>query len=457
MSQLRFTSSGESHGPELNIIVEGVPANMPLQAEDINYDLKRRQGGYGRGGRMKIETDKVTFTGGLRHGRTFGGAPVAMKLINKDHQKWLNVMNPAQVDADDSDVNNQLEEKFISKVRPGHADLAGSFKYSSRDVRDILERSSARETTSRVAAGAVCKKLLSFLGINVFSHVLRVGEVSVEAELNKVLSNRTNGDFAALDKDFQATVDNSELRIYDRTKDQGLTQKIKDHIDEIRKRGDSLGGLIEVYATGVPIGLGSHVQWDQRLDAKIAQALMSVHTIKSVEIGMGRDVAISPGSQVHDQIYLKDSFDHNESLNKLKSLNELLDEAILMNHYNEGFNKIKPFAINADDFYRYSRQTNNLGGFEGGMTNGEPIVCRAALKPIPTLVSKLNSIDLSSQGSSKSHFERSDVCVVPAGGVVLEAMLAVAITEACLAKFGGDSIEDLMSNYLAYLKKISLR
>ena len=414
---LRFLTAGESHGPELNIILEGIPANMPLLAEDINADLRRRQGGYGRGGRMKIEKDQVIFTAGVRHGRTFGGAPIGLKLINKDHQKWLNVMSAAPVDQKDPEVKAQLDEKYISKVRPGHADFAGALKYDAPDVRDILERSSARETTSRVAAGAVCKKFLSEFGIEIFSHVLRIGEIEVDSSV--IASASVAWREAIQCKDafakFKDQVESSELRIYNPSGE--LEQKFKDYIDETRNQGDTLGGLVEVFALGVPIGLGTHVQWDSRIDGLIAQAMMSTHTVKSVEIGIGDEVAELPGSKVHDQIYRADD----------KS----------------------PLA--------YERHTNNLGGTEGGMTNGMPITCKVGVKPIPTLISKLDSIDLDTKSNAESHFERSDICVVPAAGVVLEAMMAIVLASAVLEKFGGDSIEETKRNYKAYLESLKQR
>ena len=399
---LKFLSSGESHGPELNIILDGIPANMPLLAEDINIDLKRRQGGYGRGGRMKIEKDKAIFTGGVRHGRAFGGAPVSIKIINKDHQKWLYAMSPEPVDESLPEVKEQLDAKFISKVRPGHADLAGAIKYNAPDVRDILERSSSRETTSRVVAGAVCKKFLSLFGIEVFSHVLRVGEVSLSDEAAKLREELSY-------EDFKAKVEASELRICDST---DTEEQMKEYINRVRKNGDTVGGIVEVFAKGVPVGLGSHVQWDRRLDGIIAQALMSVHTVKSVEFGIGQGAGMHLGSIVQDQIFS----------DKEKAEQEL----------------------------RYSRKTNNLGGIEGGMSNGEPIICKVGVKPIPTLVSTLESVDLATKENSQSHFERSDVCVVPAAGVVLEAMLAFAIAKEFLNKFGGDSMEEITRNYQAY-------
>lgn len=400
---LRFLTSGESHGPELNIILEGIPANMPLLAEHINEDLKRRQGGYGRGGRMKIEKDQVTFTAGVRHGRSFGGAPIGMKIINKDHEKWLNVMSASPVDDKDPQVKDELDAKYISKVRPGHADFAGALKYDAPDVRDILERSSARETTSRVAAGALCKQFLAQFGIEIFSHVLTIGELSVEARAIPSIDELEN---------FKKQVESSELRIYDTSGKKD--QEFKDYIDSIRKKGDTLGGIVEVFALGVPVGLGSHVQWDRRIDGLIAQAMMSTHTVKSVEIGLGEEVGRIPGSRVHDQIYR---------------------------------------AENQEPLH-YERKTNNLGGTEGGMTNGMPITCKVGVKPIPTLISKLDSIDLDTKANAESHFERSDICVVPAAGVVLEAMMAIVLANAMLEKFGGDSIEETKRNYQGYIEHI---
>jgi chorismate synthase len=412
----RFLTSGESHGPELNIIVEGIPANLNILDEDINTDLKRRQGGYGRGGRMKIETDRVFFTGGIRHGRSFGGAPIAMKLLNKDHQKWLNVMSTSPVDETNSQIKKELDEKYISKVRPGHADFAGTLKYDAPDVRDILERSSARETTSRVAVGAVCKKLLSEFGIEIYSHVLQIGNKEVKAKSKWWLDSQGQA-FDPQDKEYlkrKEQIENSELRIFDESGK--MDDEFKAYVDETRKQGDTLGGLIEVFAVGVPVGLGSHVQWDRRLDGLIAQAMMSTHTVKSVEIGAGKDSYTLPGSKVHDQIYV---------------------------------DKDSKGALN------YKRTTNILGGTEGGMSNGMPITCRVGVKPIPTLISKLDSIDLDTKEAAKSHFERSDICVVPAAGVVLEAMMAIALTGPFLEKFGGDSIEETKRNFKAYQKYIA--
>lgn len=425
---LRFLTAGESHGPELNIIVEGIPANMLLVAEDINKDLKRRQGGYGRGGRMKIEKDQVFFTGGVRHGRSFGGAPISMKIINKDHEKWLNSMNAEAVDLNDPIIAKELADKFISKVRPGHADFAGAIKYDASDVRDILERSSARETTSRVAVGAVCKTFLANFGIEIYSHVLRIGAVDAMDTAWWQGLDWTNPKSEYHKR--KASIEASELRIFE-DQSTSVTQSMKAHIDATRKAGDTVGGLIEVFALGLPIGLGSHVQWDRRIDGLIAQALMSTHTVKSVEIGIGERVSQIPGSQVQDQIYLKSTIDSAFSPETEKQT--------------------------ATSFQRYARLTNNLGGIEGGMTNGLPITCRVAVKPIPTLISKLDSIDLQTKAESESHFERSDVCVVPAAGVVLEAMLAIVLTDCFLEKFGGDSMVEINNNYQAYLRQCSKR
>ena len=313
-------------------------------------------------------------------------------------------MSVSPVDDNDPQVKAELDAKYISKVRPGHADFAGALKYDAPDVRDILERSSARETTSRVAAGAVCKTFLKQFGIEIFSHVLTIGELSVETTAIP--------DEASLAK-FKEQVESSELRIYDPSGKKD--QEFKDYIDSIRKKGDTLGGIVEIFALGVPVGLGSHVQWDRRIDGLIAQAMMSTHTVKSVEIGLGEEVGRIPGSQVHDQIYRAEDK--------------------------------KPL--------HYQRKTNNLGGTEGGMTNGMPITCKVGVKPIPTLISKLDSIDLDTKANAESHFERSDICVVPAAGVVLEAMMAIVLAQAFLEKFGGDSIAETKRNYGSYQEQIS--
>ena len=396
---IRFLTAGESHGPELNIIVDSIPAGLEILPEDINPDLTRRQGGYGRGGRMKIEKDQVIFTGGVRLGKTLG-SPISMKIINNDFKSWEIPMSPLPLDTDNSEIKEKIQSKYVSRVRPGHADLAGSTKYAHEDVRNVLERSSARETTSRVAAGAIFKTLLKKLNINVLSYVLRIGSVSID-------ETTLGTNYLDLFKNAEA----SEVRC----PDPDISEKMKSAISDARAKGDTLGGLIQVVALGVPTGLGSYTQWDKRLNGRIAYALMSVHTVKSVEIGLGKEVSTRFGSNVHDQIYIDPEW--------------------------------------KNDRYRYKRKTNNAGGIEGGMSTGQPIVCTIATKPIPTLIKPLDSVDIKTKTNTQAHFERSDICVVPAAGVVLESMLAYVILDAVLEKFGGDSINELLDNYNNYLKK----
>jgi chorismate synthase len=400
MQKLRFLTSGESHGPALSIIVEGMPSGLNLLAEDVNKHLARRQGGYGRGARMKIEKDQISFLGGVRHGLTLG-SPVSMQIINKDYANWDMVMNPAPVDRESSENKIKLDEKFISRVRPGHADFAGAIKYQQEDVRNILERSSARETTSRVAAGSVALKFLNALGITVKSQVLQVGSVALPRE-----------EWGQLSEEEFERVENSELRC----KCQKTSEAMKEEIDKGRKNGESLGGIVEIIAEGLPIGVGSHVHWDRRLDGIIAQALMSIHTVKAVSFGIGFEAGILPGSQVHDEMQL---------------------------------------ATIESKVSNYQHLSNRAGGIEGGMTNGEAVICRVALKPIPTLArteeQSLKSVDLKSKSNDKAFYERSDVCVVPAGGVVCESMLAFVLADQILQKFGGDSMAELKANYQNYL------
>ncbi|MBI1857547.1 MAG: chorismate synthase [Candidatus Melainabacteria bacterium] len=389
---MRFLTAGESHGPELNIIVDGIPAGLELRAEDINKDLKRRQCGYGRGGRMKIEKDQVIFTGGVRNGKALGG-PISVRIINNDYKNWSDVMSPERIDA------NKYESKFVSKARPGHADLSGAIKYNHEDIRNVLERSSARETTSRVVAGAICKIYLQQLGIEILSYVLRIGKVGIDIE-------QLSSDY----KDLFLKAESSEVRCPDLK----ASEDMKKAIDEARSRGDTVGGLTQVVALGLPVGIGSYTHWDKRLNGKIAGVLMSVHTVKSVEIGLGKKVSELYGSEVHDQIYIDPKWDSKK--------------------------------------LRYMRKTNNAGGIEGGMSNGQPIVCTVATKPIPTLIKPLHSVDIKEKTDTQAHFERSDICVVPAAGVVLEAMLAYVLADLIAEKFGGDSIVELKNNYDNYLE-----
>ena len=372
---------------------------MELLPEDINIDLSRRQGGYGRGGRMKIEKDQVNFTGGVRLGKTIGG-PISVKIFNNDFKNWDITMSPTPQDLDNPEIKEKIESKYVSRVRPGHADLPGAIKYGHEDIRNILERSSARETTSRVVTGAICKKLLKQFEIKIVSYVLRIGSASVEI---KTLGN-----------DYENLFSKAETSPV-RCPDENISEQMKKAIDTARSQGDTIGGLIQIVALGLPIGLGSYSQWDKRLNGKIAWALMSVHTVKSVEIGLGKLVSELYGSQVHDQIYTDENW--------------------------------------KNDRFRYKRKTNNSGGIEGGMSNGQPIVCTVATKPIPTLIKPLDSVDIKSKSNTQAHFERSDICVVPAAGVVLESMLAYVLADTFLEKFGTDSINDVSDNYKNYLKK----
>ncbi|MDX1921044.1 MAG: chorismate synthase [Candidatus Caenarcaniphilales bacterium] len=405
MNKLRFLTAGESHGPALSIIVEGMPSGLELLTEDVNRHLARRQAGYGRGARMKIEKDQISFLSGVRHGLTLG-SPISMQIVNKDYVNWDLVMNPGEIDAENEENKKKLAEKYLTRVRPGHADFAGAIKYKHDDVRNVLERSSARETTSRVAAGGVALKFLENLGIKVYSQVLQVGSVSLP------LTGPESGWGQISEQDFEK-IEASEMRC----KDAKTTEEMKAEIDRARKQGESLGGIVEVIVTGLPIGVGSHVHWDRRLDGIIAQALMSVHTVKAVGFGMGFEAGVLPGSQVHDEI-------------------QLSGQSSIMSNY--------------------AHLTNRAGGIEGGMSNGEPIVCRVALKPIPTLAraeaDSLKSIDLKTKSNDVAFYERSDVCVVPAGGVVCEAMVALVLADQILDKFGGDSMDELKRNYENYLE-----
>jgi chorismate synthase len=385
MSRLRWMTAGESHGPRLVALVEGIPAGLPLLASDVDEDLARRQRGYGRGGRMKIETDRVEFAGGVRDGATLG-SPIAMTIVNRDHQNWLDRMSPGPLPA---------PAEPLTRPRPGHVDLAGGIKYDREDLRDVLERASARETASRTAVGAVAKKLLSAVGIDVFAHVVAIGGVKA-ARLGlqpaEVKARARASDLACADPDAEALM--------------------KDAIRETAHAGDTLGGVFEVVATGVPTGLGSHIQWDRKLDGRLAQALMSIQAIKGVEIGDGWKASESRGSQVHDAIYY--------------------DAAAR----------------------RFTRPTNRAGGLEGGITNGEPVVCRAAMKPIATLKRALPSVDVHTKEAFDAAHERSDICAVAAASIVGEAMIAITLCDALLEKFGSDSLGELVRNVEGYRAQI---
>ncbi|WP_457639517.1 chorismate synthase [Persephonella sp.] len=386
MGVLRFLNAGESHGPALTAIIEGIPSNLELSSEYINRELARRQQGYGRGGRMKIEKDRVEILSGVRFGKTLG-SPITLMVRNRDWENWTDIMA----------VEGQpVEKKEIKNPRPGHADLTGGIKYGFSDLRNVLERASARETTTRVAVGAVCKRLLEDVGITIGSYVVSIGELSVKELMQEI----------PLEERFK-NAEKSEVRIPVPEED----EKFKKLIDLAKEEGESLGGVFEVFATGVPAGLGSYVQWDRRIDGKIAQAFMSIQAIKGVEIGEGFQLAGKFGSQAHDEIF---------------------------------WGKERGFY----------RKTNRAGGVEGGMTNGEPVIVRAAMKPIPTLMRKksLRSVNIETKEPFDAAKERSDVTAVPAAAVVGEAMLAVVIAEALLEKFGNDDWNEIKERIFQYIQ-----
>lgn len=379
MGHLRYLTAGESHGPGLTVIMEGLPLGVPLEVRDINPDLSRRQGGYGRGGRMKIERDQATIRSGVRHGYTLG-SPLTLLIENRD---WINWQEKMAVEPPDVTVDP------VTKPRPGHADLAGMIKYGTDDLRNILERSSARETTARVAAGAVARKLLLELDIQVRSRTARIGSITDEPQLEST-------DPAAWPWD---AVEGSPVRVITRERSDAMTKEI----DAAREEGSTLGGIFEVVAWGVPVGLGSHVHWDRKLDAKLSQAVVSINAVKGVEIGPAFANSAARGHDVHDEI-----------------------------------------AIDAE--HGWTRLSNRAGGLEGGMTNGQPIVVRGALKPISTMRRPLRTVDVTTLKPTTAHFERSDVCVVPAAGVIGEAMVALVLADAMLDKFGGDSLAETKVN-----------
>ncbi|MEK6791241.1 MAG: chorismate synthase [Deltaproteobacteria bacterium] len=399
---LRYLTSGESHGPELTALIDGVPAGLELTSGRIDSDLKRRQGGYGRGQRMKIESDRVRISSGVRQGLTLG-SPICLVISNRDWENWTPIMC-----ADAGAVTG--DARMVTRPRPGHADLAGGLKYAHRDLRNILERSSARETAGRVAAGAVAKALLERFGIRVMSWVVAIG--GVESRPKK--SQRPEALFKAAEA--------SAVRCPDNKASDAMMRAI----DRAKADGDSLGGIVEVAATGVPPGLGSHVQWDSKLDARLAKSLMSIQAIKGVEAGLGFKAASLPGSKVHDEIF-----------------------------YLKGGSAAGVKGVYWPNVPRFFRRTNNAGGIEGGMSNGEPIVFRVAMKPIPTLYKPLRSVDIETKKPFKASVERSDVCAVPAAGVVAEAVMAFELATAFLEKFGSDSIVELERNYTGYLKQIA--
>ena len=397
MDRLSFRTAGESHGRGLVALLEGVPAGLSLQMErDVDPELRRRQGGYGRGRRMEIESDRAEVLSGIRLGETLG-SPIAMLIWNRDWENWTTAMSPLPPDPDGNP--KALRPHYLP--RPGHADLVGVLKYDRRDTRDVLERASARETAARVACGAIAKRLLREFGIRVGSHVVSIGDI--EAELPEELPEELN-----------EAVDDDPLRCLD----PDASARIRDAIDEAKEAGDTLGGIFEVVVTGVPVGLGSYVSWDAKLDGRLARAVMCIQAIKGVEIGLGFEGARRPGTRVHDPIVPAEE--------KARS-------------------------------GRMGRSSNRAGGLEGGATTGEPLVVRGAMKPISTLRNRLPSVDLRDGSVGDAAAERSDVCAVPAAAVVGEAMVALTVADAFLEKFGGDSMSEIRRNFDGYVAHLTER
>ncbi len=384
---LRFLTAGESHGPELVAIVEGAPAGFEVDIARINEDLARRQKGYGRGGRMLIEKDEVRPISGIRFGRTTGG-PITFVIENRDFKNWVKKMSV--------DPADRAETTPVTRPRPGHADLAGVLKYNLDDIRDVLERASARETTARVAIGSLAKQFLSPFGISVVGYVASIGATEAKMPENVGI------------EELRAITEKSPVRVADPDAERAIIAEI----DECKKSGDTLGGVVQVIATGLPVGLGSHVQWDRKLDGRLAQALLSVQAAKGVELGRGFEAARVRGSQLHDEI----GYDAEER--------------------------------------RFTRDSNNSGGTEGGMSTGEPLRVRVAFKPISTLMRPLRSVDIRTKAEAVGTIERSDVCAIPAAAVIAEAVVAFELARAFLEKFGGDSLAEITRNYQGYLDQV---
>lgn len=396
MPHIRFSTAGESHGPALVAVIEGVPAGLRLLAADIDAELARRQKGYGRGRRMQIEQDAVELLSGVRAGETLG-SPIAMLVRNKDWKSWSEIMDPAPRPED----AGEGRKRVLTRVRPGHADLSGILKYDRRDARDILERASARETTARVAAGAVARRLLAELGITIGSHVVHLGGIDAAVP-------------ATLPGDLNAAADPSPLR----TLDAAAEARMIARIDELKKAGNTAGGIAEVVVRGLPVGLGSHVSWDRKLDGRLARAILSIPAVKGMEFGAGFDAARKSGAEVHDEIEVAPG---------------------------------NPRTGNV------RRKTNRAGGLEGGITTGEPLVIRAAMKPISTLMTPLATIDAQTGQPALAAAERSDVTAVPAMAVIAEAMTALVLADAVAEKFGGDSMGEMRRNFDAYLSDVAAR
>ena len=391
---LRFTTAGESHGQALVAVLEGIPAGLRLLASDVNDQLARRQQGYGRGRRMQIEQDAVEFLAGVRAGETIG-SPIGMLIHNRDWKNWQEIMDPAPR------AEDPARKRAVTRVRPGHADLTGMLKYDRDDARDILERASARETTARVAVGAVCRRFLSEFGVRIGSHIVSLGEIEASRP-------------SPMPEDINAAADESPLR----TLDADAERRMVERIDQVKREGNTLGGVAEVVATGLVVGLGSHTAWDRKLDGRIGRGIMSIPAVKGVEIGMGFAAARATGADVHDEM-------EPDAGRKLSG--------------------------------GVKRKTNRAGGLEGGMTTGEPLVVRVAMKPISTLMKPLATVDMATGEAAKATAERSDVTAVPAMGVIAEAMVAIVLAEAMLEKFGGDSLGETRHNYDGYVSQIDRR
>lgn len=393
---LRFITAGESHGPSLVSILEGLPAGVPLLAEQVNAQLARRQQGYGRGRRMQIETDRIAFQSGVRAGETLG-SPIAMLIENRDWKNWMEIMDPAPRDRDATTPRKRV----VTRVRPGHADLTGVLKYDRDDARDILERASARETTARVAAGAICRQFLETLGVHIGSHVAHLGGIDAVPP-------------AVWPSDLNAAADASPVRMLD----PDAEARVITLIDATKRAGNTLGGICEVIVTGLPVGLGSHVSWDRKLDGRLGQAMLSIQAVKGVEIGLGFESARVTGAEVHDEIVP---------------------------------------AAGQTRTGHVQRRTNRAGGLEGGMTTGEPLVIRVAMKPIATLMKPLATVDVATGDVASAAAERSDVTAVPAMGVIAESMAAYVLAQAMLEKFGGDSLGEVRRNLGGYLARLDER
>jgi chorismate synthase len=384
---LRFLTAGESHGPELIAVVEGVPAGFEIDIAKINTDLARRQKGYGRGGRMLIEKDEVRPVSGIRFGRSIG-SPITFTIENRDYKNWQKRMS--------ADPNDRAEATLVTRPRPGHADLAGVLKYNLEDIRDVLERASARETTARVAIGSLARELLTPFDISILGYCVSIGSTEAKTPENIAI------------EELRRITEESQVRMADAEAERAVIAEI----DACKKTGDTLGGVVEVIATGLPVGLGSHVQWDRKLDGRLAHALLSLQAVKGVEIGWGFKAARVKGSELHDEI----GYDREEN--------------------------------------RFTRFSNNSGGTEGGMSTGEPIRVRVAFKPLSTLMRPLRSVDIKSKAEAPGAIERSDVCAIPAAAVIAETVVAFEIANAFFEKFGGDSFAEIMRNYRGYLEQV---